>query len=77
MKGKTLQKLLSESSSWRLDTYPEVYPETLEPETSYTVVAPEAILWAIKTIKNDWTDVQAGPDLLKAEIIEAFYGVSQ
>ncbi len=77
IEGKVLQNLLADSTSWRLDIYPTIHSETLEPERNYSIVAPEGILWAVKTIKNDWTDVQAGPDLLKSEMIRDFYGARE
>lgn len=58
-------------------SYPAIRLASLQPEKKYSIVAPEAILWTLKPIRTYWTDMVAGPDIEKSEIIRAVYGVDE
>ena len=60
-----------------LKSYPPFVPDHVESDKDYSIVAPEGILWAAKSIKNYWTEMVAGPDILKSEIIRDVYGVDE
>lgn len=75
IKGRDLKKIFTDSGSMKLASYPAFGPDDLETDKIYTIAAPEGILWAVKPIRNYWTDVGAGPDVLKSDIIREVYGV--
>ncbi len=77
MKGKDLEKLFDSSSSYKLQSYPPFPQGGLEPDKEYSIVTPEGILWAVKSIRNIWTQMVAGPDILKSDMIKEIYGVDE
>jgi pimeloyl-ACP methyl ester carboxylesterase len=77
IKGRHLEKLFADPASQNLISYPPFGSGELDPEKDYSIVAPEGILWAVKPIKNYWTDMVAGPDIHKSEIIREVYGVEE
>jgi len=77
IKGRHLEKLFADPASQNLISYPPWTSGDLDPEKEYSIVAPEGILWAVKSIKNYWTDMVAGPDIEKSDIIKDVYGVEE
>ena len=75
IKGKYLEKLFADPANKFLLAYPAFRKGELESEKEYSIVAPEGILWTAKSIRNYWTQMVAGPDILKSEIIKEIYGV--
>ena len=75
IRGRDLVKFLSTSEY--LQTYPPVKLDEIEPENVYRIAAPEGVLWAAKEIRKYWTDVEAGPDVQKSELIKEVYGVDE
>lgn len=77
IKGKDLTKLFADPAHKFLISYPPLPKEGLEPEKEYSVAAPETILWSAKPIVRYWTNMVAGPDILKSDIIKDIYGVDE
>ena len=75
--GKDLKTLFAESEPSFVISYPSIRSAVLQPDRKYSIVAPEAILWTVKPIRNYWTEMVAGPDIEKFDIIEAVYGVTE
>ncbi len=77
LKGSDLEKIFADPAYKNHRSYPSFAAGELEPEKQYSIVAPESILWTIKPIKNYWTEVIAGPDILKTDFIADFYGIEE
>ncbi|MDF1744251.1 MAG: sugar-binding protein [Gimesia sp.] len=77
IKGKHLEKILADPANKYLKTFPPIPKGTLKPATEYSIVAPEGILWAARSIRNYWTNMVAGPDILKSDVIKEVYGVDE
>lgn len=77
IKGKELEKLFSNSTFIKLQSYPPFPQQELDPGKEYSIVAPEGILWAVKPIRNVWTQMVAGPDILKSDLLKEIYGVDE
>jgi len=75
--GKDLKMLIANDVPRYVISYPAIRLASLQPEKKYSIVAPEAILWTLKPIRTYWTDMVAGPDIEKSEIILAVYGVDE
>lgn len=75
IKGKDLETLFADPANKFLQSYPSFKKGELDAEKEYSIVAPEGILWAVKTIRNYWTQMVAGPDILKSDFIKEIYGV--
>lgn len=58
-------------------SWPSIRATDFQPDRTYSVVAPEAILWTVKPIRKFWTEMVAGPDILKSEITQAIYGTGE
>lgn len=74
IKGKYLEKIFSEPVAKNLLSYPPLPKGKLDPEKDYSIAVPENILWTVKSIRTYWTDMVAGPDILKEEILLEVYG---
>lgn len=72
--GKDLKALFVEGVPKFVASYPSMRSVNLQPEKKYVIVAPEAILWTLKSIRTYWTEMVAGPDLDKSDFIFAIYG---
>ncbi len=74
IKGKDLETLFTDPANKFLQSYPSFKKGELDAEKEYSIVAPEGILWAVKTIRTYWTQMVAGPDILKSDFIKEIYG---
>lgn len=76
IKGKHLTQLYNDPANRFLISLPKIRGTKLDPEKTYTIAAPESILWSAKSIRNVWTDMIAGPDILKLDLVKGIYGNS-
>lgn len=75
IQGKHLQKLFTDPALKYLISHPTIRGQKLDPEKTYSIAAPESILWSAKTIRTYWTDMIAGPDIEKSDLIRGIYGI--
>ena len=77
IKGRHLHQLFADPAFNNMISYPPFRPGDLQSDKPYSIVAPEGILWAVKPIRTYWTDMMAGPDIEKSDIIREVYGVEE
>jgi dienelactone hydrolase len=77
IKGKDLEKIFADPSAKYLKSYPAFKRGELDPDRNYSIAAPEAILWSVRSLRTHWTDMVAGPDILKSDVLRDFYGVEE
>lgn len=75
LKGRDLEKLFTDPTLNYLISYPVIRGRKLAPGKTYSIAAPESILWSAKSIRTLWTDMVAGPDILKSDLVMDIYGV--
>lgn len=75
LKGRALEKLFTDPALRYLVSQPAIRGKKLDPEKTYSIAAPESILWSAKIIRTYWTDMIAEPDIHKSDLIRGIYGV--
>jgi len=76
IRGKLLAEILTNPDFDRLEIYPQIAEEDLDPGQLYRVVSPENALWVAKPImKGLWKEMEAGPDVLKSDITREVYEI--
>ncbi|MDB4793107.1 hypothetical protein OAG75_00540 [bacterium] len=73
IRGSDLVEFLNTSKY--LQSFPPVLAADIAPKRVYQIAVPEGVIWAAKEIRKYWTNVEAGPDIQKADIIKEVYGV--
>ena len=77
IRGADLQKLFTDPGTKNLISYPRIRGRQLQPDRTYSIAAPESILWSAKIIRTYWTGMIAGPDILKSDFTKGIYGVDE
>jgi hypothetical protein len=74
--GKQLAEILTNPDFDRLEIYPPIAEEDLDPEQLYRVVSPENAIWvATRIMETLWKKMKAGPDVLKSDITREVYEI--
>ncbi len=77
MTGKDLKALFANDVPEFVVSWPSIRTMDIHPDKTYSVVAPEALLWTVKPIRKLWSDMVAGPDILKSELTQEIYGTGK